>query len=182
MMNLYEGNLASKFRADFTHGSSSHGLAFRNWFRGERTDKITPGLSTWGYWAVDDQFKNNYYTFVGNVLGSPSWTTGTVTASGNCGVGGKVAFRFGCDGNPGGFASPTAFNTAIRHGNYDYITDGVANWDGGANHTLKPSMYYSSKPAFFGSCAWPAFGPDLPAITNTLPAKARFEGSPACSP
>src|SRR5436305_4880343 len=71
-------------------------------------------------------------------------------------------------------------NTAILHGNYDYKTNGVAFWDGGANHALKSSMYYTSKPAFFGNCNWPVFGPDFNPVTRTLPAKARYDGSPAC--
>jgi hypothetical protein len=86
-------------------------------------------------------------------------------------------YGFGCNGS---FDANTR-NTMILHGNYDYKTKGVAHWDGGAQHALKSSMYYSAKPAFFGSCSWPVFGPDLGSITNTLPAKARYEGATTCA-
>jgi hypothetical protein len=178
-MNLYEGNYASKFRADYTHGSSSHGVVFRNYFRGERSDVLTPGASTWGYWAVDTQYRNNYYSFIGNILGSPSWTTGTVTASTTCssqGLSVKTAFRFGCDGNPGNYQNSDSLTTAIRHGNYDYITDGVANWDGGADHTIPESLYYVTKPAWYGGCVWPPINPVAPTVSY-IPAKLRYENS-----
>jgi hypothetical protein len=64
--------------------------------------------------------------------------------------------------------------------NYDYVTDGVAVWDGGSDHALRNSMYYASKPAFFGGCSWPVFGPDVPGQMGTLPAKDRFEGESDC--
>jgi hypothetical protein len=69
----------------------------------------------------------------------------------------------------------------IRHGNYDFKTQGVAEWGGGANHALAPSMYYASRTAFFGNCTWPAFGPDVSGITSTQPAKNRFEGGTVCT-
>jgi hypothetical protein len=75
---------------------------------------------------------------------------------------------------------PSAATTALSHGNWDYHTNGVAYWAGGANHTLASSMYYASKPAFFGKCAWPAFGPDLMPVTGTNPARERYLGSTAC--
>ena len=53
-------------------------------------------------------------------------------------------------------------NTMIRHGNYDYLTRGVA-WDPAiADRAIPASYFRTSKPDFFGNLAWPAFDPALP--------------------
>jgi hypothetical protein len=178
MFNLYEGNSISHLEADDIWGSSSHMVFFRNWLRGGNGTAGVPSQPDWGFWAVHIDRLNHYYSVVGNVLGLPSWTSGTVrtTSSGGCG-GARIAYRYGC--SDVGY-STTPSTTSINHGNYDYITDGVAYWEGGSNHALKPSMYYTSRPAFMGSCAWPAFGPDLSPITNGLPAIDRFNGQAGC--
>jgi len=170
-MNLYEGNVAAKITQDYTMGSSSHNVAFRNWARGYRSN---PSFS-WGVWAIDTQKYNRYMSFVGNVVGMPNWSSGTVIANGNADPSGKTAFRFGGTGEPGSYGDALAFSTAILHANYDYITDGVANWDGGSDHVLKSSMYYASKPAFFGNVPWPAIGPDVTGYANKIPAQIRYE-------
>jgi hypothetical protein len=177
MMVLLEGNSSAKIVWDHTLGSSSHQTAFRNHVRGSR---VTPPI-VWGRWAIDVQAVNRFMNIVGNVVGLPSWTTGTVLANGNCSPSEPTAFRFGCDGQPGPYTDSQARATAILHGNYDYITKGVGTWDGGSDHTLPPSLYYSAKPAFFGSCAWPAFGPDVTSFIGTLPAKERYDGGNGCS-
>jgi hypothetical protein len=48
---------------------------------------------------------------------------------------------------------------------------------GGA--ALPRSLYLSEKPAWFGSLAWPAFGPDATFESNKIPAQARFESMKA---
>ena len=177
MMVLLEGNSSAKIVWDETMGSSSHQTAFRNHVRVQR---ITPAVS-WGRWGIDVQATNRYMNIIGNVIGLPTWTAGTVIANGSeCSPPEPTAIRFGCDGQPGDYTDPQSRSTTILHGNYDYITDGVATWDGGADHTLMPSMYYSSKPAFFGTCAWPPFGPDVTGIVGTLPAKNRYQGGSLC--
>jgi len=177
MMVLLEGNSSAKLVWDETMGSSSHQTAFRNHVRVQR---IEPAVS-WGQWGIDVQATNRYMNIVGNVVGMPSWITGTVIANGVCTPSEPTALRFGCDGQPGSYTDAQARSTAILHGNYDYITAGVATWDGGADHVLPPSLYYASKPAFFGSCAWPPFGPDVSGIVGTLPAKDRYEGGARCT-
>lgn len=205
-MNLWEGNIGSSFMADFIHGSSSHNVLFRNWFWGDSTgnrfDWASDGAAgtLYNYTAFELDYDSHYYAAVGNVLGMPSgallgpyhanWAAGIVAPSGCAGRQGSASNPYaygpmGCDNN-GGTDTPTGAqdtsvrSTAIFHGNYDYVTNGVAYWDGGSNHTLSSSLYYSSKPAFFGSCTWPAFGPDLSPITNTVPAIARYQGSSSC--
>jgi hypothetical protein len=59
------------------------------------------------------------------------------------------------------------------HGNYDYITDGVYRWDD-ADHVLPSSLFYASKPSWFGGVAWPAIGPDVTGQAVQIPAEYRY--------
>ncbi len=190
-MNLFEGNIISHFVADNYWGSSSHTVLFRNWLWGDETGNFSgynSNTPNWGFVALEIGFDQTYYSAVGNVLGNPNlhtnWSSATVFAS-NCNWGSSrnspTVYGLGCDSSSqDGPYQSTVRSTTILHGNYDYKTKGVAFWDGGSSHGMRNSMYYSSKPAFFGNCAWPVYGPDLNSVTNTLPAKARYEGSTAC--
>jgi len=172
-MNLMEGNSSAKITWDRTWGSSSHSTAFRNHARGDRS---APPYE-WGIWAIDVQGNNRYMNIVGNVFGMSGWSTGTVLSNGSCPSGGtKTALRFGCSGQPGSYADAASYSTAIVHGNYDYITDGVASW-ADPDHALPDSLYYSSVPSWWGTeTPWPAIGPDIAGIVADIPAKRRFNG------
>jgi len=190
-MNLFEGNIISHFVADNYWGSSSHTVLFRNWLWGDETGNFSGFSSStpnWGFVALEIGELQSYYSAVGNVLGvtglHTNWTNATVfspNCSWNSTRTSPTVYGIGCDSSSesGSYQSSIRAST-ILHGNYDFATGGVAFWDGGSNHSLKDSMYYTSKPDFFGNCAWPAFGPDLSPVTNTLPAKARYEQSSAC--
>jgi hypothetical protein len=52
------------------------------------------------------------------------------------------------------------YSTLLNHGNYSSATSAVA-WASTLTHTLPPSLYLSSKPAWFGSTPFPAIGPDV---------------------
>jgi hypothetical protein len=68
----------------------------------------------------------------------------------------------GCDGstNPP-CHSTNAYATAFLHGNYTNA-DGAINWAPGVTHTLPPSFYLSSTPAWWpSSLGFPAIGPDV---------------------
>lgn len=182
-MNLYEGNIYSHLTADSYWGSSSHNVFFRNWLWGDETQSsdVAQKPQSYGALPLDVWYNQNYYSFVGNVLGvagkwlNPSWSSYIIRSS-SCS--GAAIYDYGCNSN-GQYSSLTN-TSSINHGNWDIKTGGVAYWEGGSNHALKNSMYYTAKPSFFGSCAWPAFGPDLSSTTNTLPAQARFQGSASC--
>lgn len=186
-MTLIEGNIVSRLHSDYDWGTSSHFVIFRNWLWGDATGNYpqwTNSNPNWGFIALEVDRMQHFYSAVGNVLGNPNlhtnWNNANLLAS-NCswdsGRSDPTVYGFGCNGS---FDANTR-NTMILHGNYDHKTKGVAHWDGGAQHALRNSLYYSSKPAFFGNCAWPAFGPDLSPIVNKLPAKARYEGDTACA-
>lgn len=189
-MTLFEGNIVSHFASDYFWGTSSHAVMFRNWFWGDASGKYA-GFSNsspnWGFVAMEIDRNQHFYSAVGNVLGNPNlhtnWSSATLvnsSCSWSSSRSNPTVFGLGCVSQNGSY-DPAVRSTLILHGNFDYKTNGVANWDGGANHTLKASMYYPSKPAFFGNCAWPAFGPDRNPVASTLPAKARFEGSASCA-
>jgi hypothetical protein len=188
-MTLFEGNIVSHFASDNFWGSSSHVVIFRNWLWGDATGNYPAwagGNPDWGFVALEIDRNQHFYSAVGNVLGNTTlhtnWSSATLMNS-SCGYdsprSAPVVYGFGCVSQSGTFDSGVR-STMILHGNYDFKTGGIAHWDGGAAHTLRPSMYYSSKPGFFGSCDWPAFGSDVPGLTKTIPAKERFAGASTC--
>jgi hypothetical protein len=172
MMNLWEGNWCQQFYSDYTQGSASYNTLFRNYGYGTRTE-FHPASGTpfrIGPFSRD-------YNLVGNVSGRSSWTSGTANCnSGSCS--GNIGYEFGVH-TDGSYMDSQSRSTALLQGNYDYVTDGVAVWDD-ADHSLPASLYYNSKPAFLGGCAWPAFGPDVTGQIKTLPAKERATGGAAC--
>jgi hypothetical protein len=172
-MNLFEGNYTTNTSADYYHGSASHNTFFRNYFAGKRN---TPSYS-WGVWGIDIMNYSRYYNLVGNVIGQTTWSPGSVLGNGNCSPSEPTAYRFGCTGSPGSYSDTLSYSTTIKHANYDFITDGVAYWDGGSDHTLMSSMYYDAAPSFLAGYHWPPIGPDLNPLVGSLPAKDRYEGN-----
>src|SRR5213594_1962075 len=179
-MNLWEGNHVAHFGGDYVHGSSGYITLFRNRVACILTHH--PLVNPWWQNCVAAGTYNRNYNIIGNVIGQSSWTSGTVLCdAGSCGPMPTI-YMFGRTGEPGSYTDTLPGSTAIKHGNYDYITVGVAHWDGGADHALLNSMYYNSKPSFFGTCAWPPFGPEGNPTINTLPAKDRYDGTGICQP
>jgi hypothetical protein len=202
MFNLWEGNVAPKLDADYFWGSSSHNTAFRNWFKGAAMvygplAGRDPEQAAGGFWAsqalaaVDLSQTTRFYSLVGNVIGSDrqkalgKWTPMTVARqprsyySTNNSYG--YAFGYANPSDGGGDPGDTdkAYTTAIVHGDYDVVT-GSFRWSPAiASHDLPNSFYRATKPAWFGSLAWPAFGPSPGASTTALvgdiPAKACFD-------
>lgn len=197
-MNLIEGNVFSRYFADGYWGTSSHNVFFRNHLWGDATGNLAgwsnsgSGVPDYGFAAAEISTQQHYYSYVGNVLGRAdnlhaNWNNATLTNS-SCGANPTratpVVWHLGCLGNydtpgswPGVYTAgldAAVLSTLIRHGNYDYKTDGVAHWDGGSNHTIANSLYYPSKPSFYGSCTWPTVD-GITGTVNQLPAKAAYE-------
>jgi hypothetical protein len=200
-LNLYEGNVSPKFQADGYHGSSSHDTVFRNWLHGS-SDKTSQFwicvslnrfsraysivgnvLGSKGHpWVYDNADKGfGYDQHLIYVLGTPNmgnggfsgtaqlskgkpWADWTRVAAGERGPG------------PGGFQELDldVRATTLIKGNFNYKHNAVPENEavGGA---LPKSLYLSQKPAWFGSLAWPAFGPDTAFENNKIPAQVRFE-------
>jgi hypothetical protein len=116
---------------------------------------------------------------IGNVIGNSGITTGTVVCnSASCGAQ-PIMMHFGYDGYGGSYRDNLSYSTAYLHGNYDYVTKGVpsSGWQTGITHVLPESIYYSSAPPWWGSCTWPAYGPDVTGLKRVTPADARYHGT-----
>lgn len=180
---LFEGNVVSHFASDEFWGSSSHTVIFRNWLWGDATGNYagwTASQPSFGFVAMEIDKDQHYYAALGNVLGHASlhttWSGATVHQA-NCTWGSSrtapMVFGFGCVSQGGTYDAVTR-SSMILHGNYDLKTAGVADWDGGSNHTLANSLYYPSKPSFYGACTWPPFDGTSGGTTATLPAEKRY--------
>jgi hypothetical protein len=186
---LFEGNYGHNADSDDTHGNSIYHTFFRNHLRGIRAafnnqpdgtiddanqpgngPKRCAGLMTYSYWM----------SFVGNVLGASGQMAGWVyetTFGGKPGI-----WMLGW----GKVTDTTVSATALRQGNFDYLTNTV-KWDPTiANHTLPNSLYLTEKPAFFDAGSgytWPWVDPVGATKLYVLPAKARYDaGTPFTQP
>ncbi len=183
MMNLFEGNIGTAFSGGGYHGSDSHGVVFRNNFCG-----LHP-LFTDERKMINLPRGSYYYSIVGNVLGDPSWNPDAYSASGSFGhsYGTMYVLGYPNTGNssmtpattwsthPNVYPDAAVAATILRHGNYDYFHKDVVWDDGIASRALPDSLFYTGKPAFFGSLPWPAIGPDVTGRVSQIPARARWE-------
>jgi len=184
---LFEGNYTFNMDSDITHGNSIYHTFFRNYAAGLRKPftaldgtLIDDSKGCCGYLRAAGAHAYSYwFSFIGNVLGTPGKTTGWVYD----GIGGTNAFppnaiwALGAvDISPQGYDAKVAA-TAIRDGNYDYVTNSV-KW-AASSHSLPASLYLTSKPSFFGTSTWPWVDPTAASRTYVLPAKARYDaGTP----
>ncbi len=161
-MDLFEGNVISHLTADDFWGTSSHDVFFRNWLWGGETGTGVPKFPpSSGYNAVDLYTGQEYYSYVGNVLGKlglqANWSAATLSGSSKYATA-SAPIVYSYAAGLGSSASSAA--TVLRHGNWDYKTNGVAFWDGGSNQTLAASIYYSTQPSYLSGLPWPLEGPE----------------------
>jgi hypothetical protein len=172
---LFEGNQAVNYDSDNTHGNAIAMTVFRNHLVGRRSEfagmsNARGGGLMYGSW---------WHSFIGNVIGEPGRMNGWVYEDPGDGTfRGLVSYiwKFGYD--PAHWeqaADPKVKSTALRDGNFDYLTNQV-RWDRAAQ-TLPASLYLSGKPAFFGSNAWPWVEPVGGTKLGVLPARQRFQTS-----
>jgi hypothetical protein len=201
---LFEGNYSFNTDSDQTHGNSIYHTFFRNYLSGLRKPFTSldgvdvddaagccgplraGGAHAYAYWL----------SFIGNVLGTPGhmngWVYDAVGAISH--IPNRSIWMFGyMDIPPQGY-DPNVAATAIRDGNYDYVTDSVVWSATDAAHTLPNSLYLTQKPAFFNAGSgypWPWVMPlGSPQILtgcggkcSGLPAKARYDaGTPFNQP
>ena len=182
--------------SDKTHGNSVYHTFFRNQGRGVRA-RYTSISGT----VVDDANKlpgrngplraagsmayTYWFSWIGNALGAPGamngWAYETTFTGGSPGV-----WMLGWDDVSPYPTDAQVRDTALRHGNYDYVTNSV-HWDPTiTNQTLPNSLYLSQKPAFFSAGSgytWPWVNPTGTPQLYTLPAKARYDaGTPFTQP
>lgn len=167
-MNLWEGNDCQQIRADYVHGNTAYQTLFRNFGRGHRSNLSFTSGSRFAF--VIGPFAR-FFNLVGNVAGQPSWTGG-IGVDNNSGSSTPVAYRYGKHTN-NSYLDSTAYSTSLNQQNYEYVTDGVVlNQSSG---TVPPSLYYTTRPAFFGNVPWPPFGNDVTGKTSTIPARSCYE-------
>jgi hypothetical protein len=185
MMNLWEGNMAERWQNDAYHGSASHQTLFRNHIHG-----VNPAY-TLDRRIMDFCRTSYYFNAVGNIIGDSSWnpnyydypattydrTHGTMYLLGwpNMGSGSLTAETTLTGFTPPGGSYPdtNVAATLIRHGNYDYYNDAVVNADG-EDTELPNSLFYTSKPDWFGDLTWPPINPTTP-TAGDIPAKYRWD-------
>jgi hypothetical protein len=190
-MNLFEGNIISHLAADDFWGTSSHDVFFRNWLWGDQTANwagaVAPtGTPNSGFDAIDLYQSQEYYSFVGNVLGHTglhtTWSAATLSitcSTNNCGYEPPSAPGVYSYGSSSLGSAATSSGTILRHGNWDYKTNGVAFWDGGTIHTLAASIYYASEPGYLSGYPWPLEGPEGSPTTNANAAENCYLKGPA---
>jgi hypothetical protein len=168
---LFEGNESFNYDSDNTHGNAIYHTVFRNHLSGYRRDY--PGMGNaragglmYGSW---------WHSFVGNVMGTQGRTSGWAYEDPGTPWGSSsYIWRLGYDPihweqDP----DPMVRSTVLREGNFDYVTNQV-HWDTTAR-TLPPSLYLTSKPAFFGDDPWPWVDPTGTTKLGTLPARTRYD-------
>ena len=124
------------------------------------------------------------HRFVGNVMGRAGQMSGWVYESGDMDT--PSIYKLGWDGQPPYPTDAKVTSTAVRHRNFDYVTNSV-KWDPSIQtRTLPNSLYLSGRPAFFDAgrgYTWPWVDPTGTTKLYTLPAQARFEaGTPFVQP
>jgi len=185
VFNLYEGNIFNNLDCDAIHGSGGVNTIFRNWLNGY--DWNQGGHPVNQIMAVDLDAYCRGYNIIGNVLGTPGihniYQTATPSAITQTTPSVYVfGYANGVLGSFSGMSNDTlAASTSMRWGNYD-VVNGTVRWNSteaapgattylNANfttsyfnslaHTLPDSFYYSSKPSWWGTMAWPPIGPDV---------------------
>lgn len=189
-MNLFEGNVISHIAADDFWGTSSHDVFFRNWIWGDETENwanavASTGTPVNGFDAIDLYQSQEYYSYVGNVLGHAglhaTWSAATLSttcSTNNCGYEQTTAPGVYSYGSSSLGSAATSSGTILRHGNWDYKTNGVAFWDGGSNHTLATSIYYTGEPGYLSGYPWPLEGPEGNPTTNSNAAESCYLKGP----
>lgn len=200
--NLYEGNVSPKFQADGYHGSSSHDTIFRNWLHGtsDKTqlfwicvnlNRFTRHYSVVGNvlgkrghsWIYDNDNKGyGYDQHLIYSLGMPNMGNGGFNGVAQPSKGKPWAdwagiLAGGKGPGPGGFQELDldVRATTLLKGNFNFKHEAVPANEALTGAGLPKSLYLSEKPAWFGSLAWPPFGPDTAFESNRIPAQVRFE-------
>ncbi len=184
---LFEGNESFNYDSDNTHGNAIAMTVFRNHLVGRR--RSFTGMSNAR--GAGLMFGSWWHTFIGNVIGEPGRMDGWIYEDPGDGSLGHSTSQWGSAPaiwklgyDPTHWeqaADPKVRSTTVRDGNFDYLT-GTVRWDRD-ERALPPSLYLTSKPAFFGDHPWPWVDPTGTVKTGVLPAKLRPGiGAPIAEP
>jgi hypothetical protein len=195
---LAEGNEGTDFNADHgtAHGYGSGFMTvFRNRFTGYQATNPLGGAQPQPRMPAISGGMTRFQNFIGNVIGDPAhvalrWQYETSPVSGGVdpSTNNYTGYMWGIGWSGGsGPNDPVSYNSAMRWGNFDYVTNAV-RWSTGEipsgqfvpPQALPPSLYLFGKPAWFGNQPWPAIGPDVTGGTDpsghaaNIPAKNCF--------
>jgi hypothetical protein len=207
---LFEGNESHNFGSDATWGNTIYVTALRNHLTGLRI--AHPGVLAQlvdqsGRHAIDIADGDEYFSFLGNVLGCSARNTCAGMGDSACscasldvtmpgGDTGQTSWQYDPtqDSNTDArmwqlmHAGAAAQATLLRQGNFDWVTQSQ-KWPGVGGTgtpdrtpsplpTMPASLYLRAKPAFMGQNPWPWVDPST-GTTYVLPARARFDaGTP----
>jgi hypothetical protein len=187
-MELVEGNYASQIATDDVWGGSGWMTVFRNFAPG--VQRRTAAHEWQRMSAIAFEGGALYMNVVANALGTAG-PVGTMMLKQSYEVhstdhaDGPAVWRIGMSptaqaGNgyhnqdvydPYPWQPGTTGYTLLRKGNYDFVTNGVA--DGAVS--APASLYLSAAPSWWGNNPWPYVDPTRAQVVGTLPAKARFD-------
>jgi hypothetical protein len=175
-MELIEGNIAPHIGIATTHGNSGYLTFFRNYSSSQFASPVIwndgTTVQTSNVEAMEFAGGDIGMNVVGNILGSTGTTTALASQAYETADNGVPSIY--TLGNGGSGLSDVAATTLFRTGNYDTIHRSVV-WSNAAL-TLPPSLYLSSRPAWWPSgVPWPWAGPDLEPMVGILPAKLRSD-------
>lgn len=195
---LLEGNYAFNLDSDDTHGASIYNTYFRNYAPGIRrvfvssydnqtiNDAQTPGNGP--FRGAGAQAYSYWFSYIGNVLGMPNGggISGWVYEASSWTNGQPTIWMLGWDSFSPYPVDAKVAATAIRDGNFDYVTNSVVWAASDTAHSLPNSFYLTGKPAFFNAgrgYTWPWVNPTGTPTLYVLPAKARYDaGTPFKQP
>lgn len=191
MLNLAEGNNFEVVKEDGYYGSCSHNTYFRN----RILDRMTLNHYTTYYNVVGnvlgltgltDTYEWEGLPFTGFAFycfglpnaGNPSYT-------GEIGPTDPPDYHLEpwhlqdnvpAGSGPGAQAlDHNVKATLLRHGNFDYVHNDVVWDDTIPDHTIPPSLYYSSTPSWWPEeVPWPPIGPDRDPMVVRIPAELRY--------
>jgi hypothetical protein len=164
---LFEGNILPGVAADVFHGNGGFNTYFRNYLLGTDTGKTqaTNSVQLFSY--------QRYYNFVGNVLGTPGYTS---NYQADIAAGVETFANAYYLGNGDTLANdPMVISTLLRWGNCDVATgtcrfepsevpSAVAPYGNALplSQGLPASFYLAAKPSWWpADTAWPPIGPDV---------------------
>ncbi len=176
-MNLWENNIGYMAQGDDIWGSSGYNTIFRSRSFGYLSDTVTANNA-----AIRLSGLTHYYNIVGSVLGTTGKSDTYEVHDGQV-VNNASLYVWVLGKSSQGAPDDTLVrSTVYRHGNYDYVTNSTI-WDPGiGDHVIPASLYLSLRPDWW--CAetpWPPIGPDVAGLSNTIPAKIRYDAL-TCTP
>lgn len=180
---LFEGNETADILVDDIHGSEAINTLFRNFWIGWEIDGATGTRKNGNTVPIKDMANGRFTNAIGNVLGEPGYHTNYLCDQGSSGCNEDVSiYSTGWSGNGSTCCSmlndSLVLTTLMRWGNYDVVnnaarfvgsevpsnlTGSLSAWANPvpSSQTLPASFFLQGKPGWWGSNAFPPFGPDV---------------------